>query len=219
MLHRWLARALVVALHLALLAVLLTQRSPPSNDASERRSVSMRIILPPPPRSVPTPPRATPARSVPPPRAPATTAPQPIPMADAPPAVALPTPAPPTTPPGTVPAGEPPRTALRLTLPPGYAASSAAARNPALTDPRSNTPRPTLEDRIADATGGAGAWVEERVENHSQSIGALGEYRTVMRRGSTCVEIFRSRISDANAFNSSVAPSTIAMVGKPYQCK
>ena len=219
MLHRWLARALVVALHLALLAVLLTQRSPPSNDASERRSVSMRIILPPPPRSVPTPPRATPARSVPPPRAPATTAPPPIPMADAPPAVALPTPAPPTTPPGTVPAGEPPRTALRLTLPPGYAASSAAARNPALTDPRSNTPRPTLEDRIADATGGAGAWVEERVENHSQSIGALGEYRTVMRRGSTCVEIFRSRISDNNAFNSSVAPSTIAMVGKRYQCK
>jgi hypothetical protein len=114
---------------------------------------------------------------------------------------------------------EPPRTALRLTLPPGYAASSAAARNPALNDPRSNTPRPTLEDRIADATGGAGAWVEERVDNHAQSVGALGEYRTVMRRGSTCVEIFRSRISDSNAFNSSVAPSTIAMIGKPYQCK
>ena len=118
-------------------------------------------------------------------------------------------------------AEEPRPTALRLSLPPGEAASAATARHPALSDPRSHTPRATIEDRLADATGGAGAWVEERVDHHSQSIGAQGEYRTVLRRGGSCVEIFRSRLSDANAFNSSVAPSSVAMVNvrKPYPCK
>ena len=128
-------------------------------------------------------------------------------------------PAPAATPPEISPA-EPPRTTLRLTLPPGYAASSAVARNPALGDPRSNSGRPTVEDRIADATGGAGAWVEERTsDNRAQSVGALGEYRTVLRRGDTCVEIFRSRISDTDAFNSNVAPRAGRMLGKPYKCK
>ena len=94
------------------------------------------------------------------------------------------------------------------------------ARNPALGDPRSNSGRPTVEDRIADATGGAGAWVEERTsDNRAQSVGALGEYRTVLRRGDTCVEIFRSRISDTDAFNSNVAPRAGRMLGKPYKCK
>ncbi|WP_457428170.1 hypothetical protein, partial [Roseateles sp. P5_E7] len=119
----------------------------------------------------------------------------------------------------TAPPAEPPRSTLRLMLPPGYAASTAAARNPALNDPRSNTPRPTLEDRIADATGGAGAWVEEPVDNHSLVVGALGDHRTVMRRGNTCVEVFRSRIADSDPFNSSVAPRTVPMVGKSYTCK
>ncbi len=218
--HRWLARVLVVALHLALLAVLLQQQAPLAPDTGERRSVSMRIILPTPPRPQPLPRSAAPERSA--PRPPAAPAPQPAATADTPATTTpLPTsPAPPAAPAAPPPSGaEQPRTALRLTLPPGYAASSAAARNPALSDPRSNTPKPTLEDKIADATGGAGAWVEERVDNHSQSIGAQGEYRTVMRRGNTCVEIFRSRISDNNAFNSSVAPSTISMVGRPYPCK
>jgi hypothetical protein len=211
--HRWLARVLVVALHAALLAALWQHRAPPAPDMGERRAVSMRIVMPVQPRKpLPIPPQrgATAARPVTPPP----TAAPPVAAAEpAPPAATHPAP------PAEARPAEPPRTALRLTLPPGYAASSAAARNPALNDPRSNTPRPTLEDRIADATGGAGAWVEERVDNHAQSVGALGEYRTVMRRGSTCVEIFRSRISDSNAFNSSVAPSTIAMIGKPYQCK
>jgi len=108
---------------------------------------------------------------------------------------------------------------LRLTLPPGYAASANARRNPALDDPRSNTPKPTLEDRIADATGGAGAWVEEPVENRAQSVGALGEYRTVMRQGNTCVEVFRSRIADSDPFNGNVAPLAGKMLGKPYKCK
>jgi hypothetical protein len=103
---------------------------------------------------------------------------------------------------------EAPRTTLRLTLPPGYAAS-AAARNPALSDPRSNTARRTLEERIADAAASNGAWSEERTSDH----------RTVMRRGDTCVEILRSRIADMDPFNGNVAPRTSAMQGKPYKCR
>ena len=73
---------------------------------------------------------------------------------------------------------------------------------------------------IGDATGGAGAWVEERTSDYaSQSVGALGDRRTVLRRGDTCVEVHRSRIADADPFNSSVAPRTAPMVGKPYKCK
>lgn len=214
--HRWLARAFVVALHAALLAALWLHRAPPLREPGERRTVTLRIILPPKPAAPATapPPRVAATRPLAQPPAPQ---PQDAPGTPAttetsPPAAAAPAPVAP-------PPAEAPRTALRLLLPPGYAASSAAARNPALVDPRSNTPRPTVEDRIADATGGAGAWVEERVENHAQSVGALGEYRTVLRRGNTCMEVFRSRISDYNAFNGSVAPSTIAMQGKAYQCK
>ncbi|RYE80550.1 MAG: hypothetical protein EOP19_18880 [Hyphomicrobiales bacterium] len=89
-----------------------------------------------------------------------------------------------------------------------------------VTDPRSNTPKLTLEDRIADATGGAGAWVEEQTsENRNQAVGALGEHRSVMRRGNTCVEVFRSRIADSDPFNNSVAPRTVPMMGRPYKCR
>ncbi|HEY0957420.1 MAG TPA: hypothetical protein VGE36_21905, partial [Roseateles sp.] len=108
---------------------------------------------------------------------------------------------------------------LRLTLPPGYAASAAAARNPSLDDPRSNTPRLTFEQRIADALCG-GDWVEEKTsENNTQAVGALGEYRTVMRRGNTCVEMFRSRIGDTDPFNGNVAPRAPRMMGKSYKCR
>lgn len=215
--HRWIARILVAALHLGLLAALWLHRPPSLGEHGERRLTTVRLIpLPahtptrmPPPVEKQTP--RTRERPVTPPPAivtlpqAATEAPE-TPAAAAPPIAAPPT--------------EPPRTTLRLTLPPGYAASSAAARNPALSDPRSNTPRLTLEDRIADATGGAGAWVEEQPgENRAQSVGALGEYRTVMRRGDTCVEVFRSRISDSDPFNGNVAPRAGKMLGKPYKCR
>lgn len=216
--HRWIARGLVVALHAVLLAALWMHR-PDSPAPHEQRVVTtVRLILPTRP-APPAAPRVSPRQ--PPPRdgASPVIAPPPVTADDAPPVHtartppldAAPTPA------------EPPRTTLRLTLPPGYAASAnaAAARNPALRDPRSNTPRATLEDRIADATGGAGAWVEEQTsENRLQSTGALGEYRTVMRRGNTCIEIFRSRIADSEPFNSSVAPrAPVRMMGQPYPCK
>lgn len=214
--HRWIARGGVVGLHVALLAALWLHQPGRRDDTRDRRLTTVRLVQPkprqtPPPPTAPavTPPR-TPAPALPDIAPPAFTT-EPTPAAAAPAAV----PAVPDTPPA-----EPPRTTLRLTLPPGYAASAAAARNPALSDPRSNTPRLTLEDRIADATGGAGAWVEEQTsENRSQSVGALGEHRTVMRRGNTCVEIFRSRISDTDPFNGNVAPRAAKMMGKPYKCR
>ncbi|HEY9109087.1 MAG TPA: hypothetical protein VIN58_20595 [Roseateles sp.] len=215
--HRWLARGLVVALHVAVLLALWQHRPPGFDAPGERRVTTVRLIEP----RRPAPPPGEQQRTPAPPR---------LPLPALPPAVVAPdTPRPDDAPPvATAPAAaptpehvptEPPRMTLRLTLPPGYAASAHARRNPALDDPRSNTPKPTLEDRIADATGGAGAWVEEPVDNHSLVVGALGDRRTVMRKGNTCVEVFRSRIADSDPFNGSVAPRTVPMMGKPYKCK
>ncbi len=212
--HRWIARGFVAALHLGLLAALWMHKPPSLGEHTERRVTTVRLIAPPPPRlSLPDVSKPAPAerRTTPPPGL--TIAPLPSPEVAAAPVPAAP-------PAVATPPADPPRTTLRLSLPPGYAASSAAARNPALSDPRSNTARATLEDRIADATGGAGAWVEENAgENRLQSVGAQGDHRTVMRRGNTCVEILRSRIADMDQFNGNVAPRSISMVGKPYKCK
>jgi hypothetical protein len=212
--HRWIARGLVVALHAALLAALWLHKPARLDDGRDRRLTTVRLVQPRPRQPSPPapPPLATPHTTA--PALPAI-APPAFTIENAP-VAANPTP---TAVPPDVAATEPPRGTLRLVLPPGYAASTAAARNPALSDPRSNTPRPTLEDRIADATGGAGAWVEEPVDNHAQSVGALGEYRTVLRKGNTCTEVFRSRISDSDPFNNSVAPRTVAMQGRAYKCK
>ena len=212
--HRWLARLLVVALHAALLAALWLQRAAPLPVSGERRTISLRIVtLPATKEPALVPPRIAAPRSVRPTATPPAVAP-PVSTSEPAPATASPT-----APPAEAPPVEAPRTALRLVLPPAVAASTAAPRNPALSDPRSNTPRLSLEDRIADATGGAGAWVEEPTDNHSLAVGALGDRRTVMRRGNTCVEVFRSRIADSDPFNNSVAPRTVPMLGKPYTCK
>lgn len=211
---RWLARGLVAALHLAVLAGLWLYKPAGLGGHDERRLTTVRLILPAPPRpQAPPPPNAATPRV-----APAT--PQLVP----PPAIAVDTPPPeaaaPAAPPAQAQPAEPPRATLRLTLPPGYAASSAAARNPALSDPRSNTARLTLEDRIAEATGGAGAWVEESTsDNRAQAVGAQGDHRSVFRRGDTCIEVFRSRITDTDSFNGNVAPRTVSMLGRPYKCK
>ena len=213
--RRWPARLAVLLLHAGLFALLWQHRPPRLSESNERRVVTLRLLPPPAARSA----EPAPARRAPAPR-PLTPERPTAPPAEPGTALPAPTPAPPPEATAAAPPPEPPRTTLRLTLPPGYAASSTAARNPALSDPRSNTPRLTLEDRIADATGGAGAWVEEQTsENRSQSVGALGDRRTVMRRGDTCVEIHRSRIADMDNFNGNVAPRAIAMMGKPYKCK
>jgi hypothetical protein len=200
--HRWFARAIVVAAHLALLAALWLHRPPRLEAPGERRVTTVRLVQP---RIREAPPPV-------PPRMPRPAAPQ-APAATRPATEAAPEA--PATPAATAPApeaavtAEPPRSTLRLTLPPGYAASSAAARNPALGDARSNTPRRTLEERIADAAGVTGPVEVERTSDH----------RMVMRRGDTCQEVFRSRIADMDPFNGNVAPRTIGMFGKPYKCK
>jgi hypothetical protein len=98
---------------------------------------------------------------------------------------------------------------LRLTLPPGYAASSAAARNPALSDPRSNSVKPTFESHIANAAAVTGEWVDERTSDG----------RTRRRRGNTCVETQESRIASIDRFNQNVAPRGAAMTGQEYKCQ
>lgn len=204
--QRWLARAFVAGLHLALLAALWLYKPVGLHGRDERRLTTVRLILPTPPRPAPAPPE--PRREAPPRPAEPRLIPPPSLVVE-PPAPAGTAPAPITAPSVAAPPAEPPRATLRLTLPPGYAASSAAARNPALSDPRSNTARPTLEDRIADAAGSTGEWVSERTSDH----------RTLMRRGDTCMEVLRSRIADTDQFNGSVAPRTVPMFGKPYKCK
>jgi hypothetical protein len=199
--RRWLARGLVIALHAGLLAALWLHRGPSRDATSERRLTTVRLLPPE---------RATPRTSQPPPRLPpATRAPVPaaprlpdLPDEPAPVSTAITLP-----PPETAPPAEPPRTALRLTLPPGHAAS-ASVRSAALNDPRSNTRRQTFEDRIANAAAATGDWVEERA----------GDGRMRRRRGDTCVETEESRIAVIDRFNENVAPRTAKMTGKPYKC-
>jgi len=199
--HRWIARLAVAALHIALFALLWLHRPPPLHPPTERLLTTVRLVQP----RQPPPPPAPPAAPA--PRLPAPELPVPAPPAfstEAPtPVTVSPTPTPP-----TVPAtAEPPRTTLRLTLPPGYAAS-ASARNAALNDPRSNTRRLTLEDRIANAAAVTADWVEERTSD--------GRLRR--RRGDTCVEAEESRIATIDRFNENVAPRAVKMTGKPYKC-
>jgi len=202
--QRWLAWGLVGGLHLALLTALWLHRPPGLGEHGERRLTSVRIVLPRPKQPPPPPePRREPLQR---PAEPRLIPPPGITVETQAPTEAAPAPA---TPAVAATPTEPARTTLRLTLPPGYAASTAAARNPALSDPRSNTARPTFEERIADAAAATGEWTMERTSDH----------RTLMRRGDTCVEVLQSRIDDMDKFNGNVAPRTVKMVGKPYKCK
>lgn len=203
--HRWLARGFVVALHAAALLALWLHRPPRLDAPGERRVTTVRLVEPrrpaPPPREQP---RASTMPRLPlPARPPAAVVPALPRPDDAPPVATAPTAAP-TPEPATT---QPPHTALRLTLPPGYAAS-ASMRSAALNDPRSNTRRQTFEDRIANAAAVTGDWVEERASD--------GRMRR--RRGDTCVETEESRIAAIDRFNENVAPRTAKMTGKPYKC-
>lgn len=71
---------------------------------------------------------------------------------------------------------------LNLQLP-RSASAPWGQRNPALDDPRSNTARLTLEQRLAHAMGGDGSWTFERLDND----------RVRMRQGARCVMVTRSR--------------------------
>jgi len=102
------------------------------------------------------------------------------------------------------PASAPAPLDLRL---PRSRSASVGTRNPALDDPRSNTPRAALEDRIGAAMGGDGRWVAERIDND----------RVRFRRGGTCVEVQRSRAEQLDSFNSSYSPKPWA-AKKPEPC-
>ncbi len=127
--------------------------------------------------------------------------PSPVPMS--PPSVALQVPpsAPPAlqwiappAPPATAAVPAPPAAPLVLDLPRG---ASAPARSPALDDPRANTRRPTLESRIAGATGGdtdtGGAWTEEPMAGGLMRV----------RRGRECWIVAPNRDSQLDPFNQS----------------
>jgi type IV secretory pathway VirB10-like protein len=203
--HRWIARGGVVALHVAVLAALWLHQPARRDDTRDRRLTTVRLVQP---KPRPTPPPAAPAVAMPRAQAPALPDIPPPAFTTEPAPAAATAPAMPSTSPDT-PSAEPPRTTLRLTLPPGYAASAAAARNPALSDPRSNSVKPTLESRIANAAAVTGEWVEERTSD--------GRMRR--RRGDTCVETQESRIASIDRFNQSVAPRAAAMTGQAYKCQ
>lgn len=200
--HRWIARLAVAALHLALFALLWQHRPPALHQPTERLLTTVRLVQPRPTTPQPVPSAINTPR-LPTPELPAL----------APPAFSTETPSPvaagptPTVPADSA-AAEPPRTTLRLTLPPGYAAS-ASLRSEALNDPRSNTPRRTLEQQIANAAAVTGDWVTERTSD--------GRMRR--RRGDTCVETEESRIASIDRFNQNVAPRAAMMTGKPYKCR
>lgn len=107
----------------------------------------------------------------------------------APPAVDAPTPA--------APAPDP-SVKLDLTLPRRAAAASAprSMREQLLSDPRSNTPRATVESRVA-AVAGSVDIVEERMD---------ATRMRVKQRGG-CVEVHVSRNAQIDPFNQSVSPT------------
>lgn len=82
--------------------------------------------------------------------------------------------------------------ALDLTLPRG-ASAPWRGRNPALDDPRANTARTTLEDRIARALGGSDLITEFRLEDGSVRL----------RRGNACVVVRPNRAQALDPFNGS----------------
>ena len=71
---------------------------------------------------------------------------------------------------------------LNLSLPRG-ASAPWRPRNPALDDPRSNTARLTMEQKLANAMDGDGSWQMERLDND----------RIRYRRGDECLLVTRSR--------------------------
>jgi hypothetical protein len=88
------------------------------------------------------------------------------------------------------PVAEPAAPPLNLALPRG-ASAPWRNRNPALDDPRSNTARLTLEQRIAESMGGDGVWVLERIDaDHVR-----------YRRGRTCIYLQRPRYAQLFPFD------------------
>jgi hypothetical protein len=97
--------------------------------------------------------------------------------------------------PPTAAASTPP--ALDLTLPSAVAAPrSPSMRDQSLNDPRSNTPRASVESRIA-ALNGPDRWEAEPMD----------ATRTRWRRNGKCIEVHVARNAQIDPYNQSFSPT------------
>jgi hypothetical protein len=164
-------------------------------DAPAQAPLSVRLLAPDPPPAPPAAPRVAgaPARSTA-PRAPArASSPLAITVAPtAPPAAAA-----------TEAAASAPRE-LELTLPSAVASPrSPSLRDQVRSDPRSNTPRATVESRIA-ALNGPDRWEAEPMD----------ATRTRWRRNGKCIEVHVARNAQIDPYNQSFSPTPKLV--KPY---
>lgn len=214
--QRPVAIGFVLALHLLVLAGALRlgvwpERRPPA----ARTPLSVQLIWqrPAPPRPAPDAPTPAPRpaearpaeRSAMPPATPVA----PRPADPAPPAITLPaiTLPPPTRaepgPSAARPASAPP---LNLALPRG-ASTPWRQHAPALDDPRANTPKLTMEQKLAMAMGGDGDWVEEIID---------ADHRR-MRRGNLCVYLQRPAAAQLDPFHAANR-NLPWQAGRPTRC-
>jgi hypothetical protein len=192
---------LIITLHVAVLLTwpARTRQAEPPRPWAELRLIPARPVDTPAPQPAASP--ITPRFTA--PAAPAVPLPIPSPIPSLiPPGLDLPA-APEISPPA---ATEAPHDAtLRLALP---HAADAASRQPALDDPRGNTPISRIGARIANDLGGDGRWVEERMDADFVRL----------RRGNTCINLHRARGAVLNPFNESAAPT--AWGAEPaYRCE
>lgn len=97
---------------------------------------------------------------------------------------------------------------LNLALPRGASAPWRTARNPALDDPRSNLGPLTLEQKLADALGGDGRWVEQAIDADHRRL----------KRGDTCIYLQRPQAAQLDPFH----PANRALpwqAGQPTRCR
>jgi hypothetical protein len=186
---------LILTLHVAVLTLWNTRPTPsdPTRVWSEIRLIPARPAHSPPPASPLAPALPPVPHAVTPPELPATIAPETdllsSPNLSSSPDIA-----------------DTPRDApLRLTLP---SAAASAARQPALDDPRANTPISRFGARIAHDLGDDGRWVEERMDADFVRL----------RRGNTCVNLHRGRGAALQPFNESAAP-TLWGATPAYRCE
>ena len=177
---------LILALHAGVLALLNTRPQPAGNvprDWSELRLIPVR----------PAPPTAP--MPVMPPAAPQPHLSDAVPTTEPVPAAASPDLIEPSTADALPDAPTPqPSAPLRLTLPD---LADAARRQPALDDPRGNTPVSRFGQHIANDLGGDGRWAEERMDADTVRL----------RRGNTCINLHRNRTAGRQPFDEASAPT------------
>ena len=97
-------------------------------------------------------------------------------------------------------------TPLNLALPRG-ASAPWRQHSQALDDPRSNTPKLTMEQKLAMAMGGDGGWTEEVIDADHRRL----------RRGNMCVYLQRSAAAQLDPFHPAFR-NLPWQVGQPTRC-